>query len=76
MLVSEDPIKTEVDFNFKMTLSAELEGSREITFDASSVWCHKDVNPDFYATGFKISNIENKDIELIKILIDSFGFRD
>ncbi len=76
MLVSEAPIKTEVGFNFKMTLPAELEGSRDITFNASSVWCQKDVNPDFYATGFKISNIENKDLELIEILIDSFGFRD
>ncbi|MCG2712014.1 MAG: PilZ domain-containing protein [Candidatus Omnitrophica bacterium] len=76
MLVSEAPLKTDADFNFKMTLPAELRGSRDITFNASSVWCQKDVNPDFYATGFKISNIENKDLELIESLIDSFGFRD
>lgn len=76
MLVSEAPIKTEADFNFKMTLPAEIEGNRDISFDANSIWCKKDVNPDFYATGFKISNIENRDIELIEILIDSFGFRD
>lgn len=76
MLVSEEPIKAESVFNFKMTLPAEIEGSRDITFDAFSVWCKKDVNPDFYATGFKISNIEARDIELIEILIDSFGFRD
>ena len=76
MLVSEAPIKTDKDFKFKMTLPAELEGSRDITFDASSIWSHKDVNPDFYATGFKIDNIERKDIELIEILIDTFGFRD
>ena len=76
MLVSEVPIKTEEDFDFKMTLPAEIEGSRDIAFDASSIWCKKDVNPDFYATGFKISDIDNRDIELIEILIDSFGFRD
>ena len=76
MLVSESPIKTEIDFNFKMTLPEAIEGSRDITFNAESIWCKKDVNPDFYATGFKISNIEDKDTELIEFLIDSFGFRD
>lgn len=76
MLVSEAPIKTEVDFNFKITLPAEFAGNRDIALDSRSIWCKKDVNPDFYATGFKISNIENRDIELFEMLIDSFGFRD
>ena len=76
MLVSETPVKTETDFDFKMTLPAEIEGSREITFETSSIWSKKDVNPDFYATGFKIRNIDNRDLDLISILIDAFGFRD
>ena len=59
-----------------MTLPAELEGKRDISFDAISIWCKKDVNPDFYATEFKISDVETKDIDLIETLIDGFGFRD
>ncbi len=76
MLVSESSIKTNKDFDFKMTLPAEIAGNRDITFNASSVWCKKDVNPDFYATGFKINNIESKDAKLIETLIAFFGFRD
>jgi len=59
-----------------MTLPRELKASREIVFSAQSIWSKKDVNPDFYATGFKIDNITAADIQIMDILVDQFGFRD
>jgi len=76
MIMSESPVQTGVDFSFRMTLPAEIEGNKEICFEASSIWSKKDVNPDFYASGFKISNIDLKDSALIEELIVSYGFRD
>ena len=56
MLISDDPIETGADFELKLDLPEEIRG-RQITFDAHSRWCKSDVNPGFYDTGFRLSNI-------------------
>jgi hypothetical protein len=76
MLLSEEPIETDRIFRFRMVLPKEIQSSAQITFDAFGVWCKKDVNPDFYATGFKFKEITSRDIEVIEGLIDDFGFRE
>ena len=76
MLISEDSIETDIIFQLRMVLSAKIEGSRQITFAAKSIWCKKDINPDFYDTGFQLQKVEPKDIEVIKCLVDELGFRD
>ena len=76
MLISEDPIETNTIFQSRMVLPEEKQGSREITFDARSVWCKKDINPDYYATGFQLLNAAPQDVEVIEWLIEKFGFRD
>jgi len=76
MLMSEVQIQAGTDFAFRMTLPEGFEKTREITFEARSIWSKKDVNPDFYATGFKFNNINPDDEALIETLINDFGFRD
>ena len=56
MLISDDPIETGADFELKLDLPEEIRG-RQITFDAHSRWCKSDVNPEFYDTGLRLSNI-------------------
>ena len=53
MLVSKDKIDEGGSYQLKMTFPFELEGIKEITFDAVSRWSGKDVNPDYFDTGFK-----------------------
>ncbi len=76
MLISKHPIETNTIFKSKMVLPKGIEGSKEITFDAKSIWCKKDVNPNFYATGFQLLKSSPEDIKLLERLIDEFGFRD
>ena len=76
MVISESPSRVGAEFECKMLLPAEVDGTREISFHAKSLWSRRDVNPDFYATGFQISGGDSKDFRLIKLLIDEFGFQD
>ena len=75
-LISEAPIKTQETFRCEMSLPQEIQGQKKVIFDATSVWNKKDINPDFFATGFAISNIELETVMLIKRLIDEFGFSE
>ena len=59
-----------------MILPAEIVGSKQINFDAKSIRCNKDINPDFYNIGFQLQNVEPRDTEIIKRLIGEFGFQD
>ncbi|MBU1042968.1 MAG: PilZ domain-containing protein [Candidatus Omnitrophica bacterium] len=76
MIISESSIAPDKEFVLKMIMPQQLEGTKELMFKASSLWSKKDVNPDFYANGFKIQDINTADRELIEYLIDEFGFRD
>ena len=76
MLISEEPIKTNTVFQARMVLPTGIEGHKPVNFDIGSVWCHRDVNPNFYATGFQLIDISPEDVETINSLIDEFGFRD
>lgn len=75
MLISEDPIKPNQHFEFRMVLPEKIDGTEEILFDAKSMWCKKDVNPSFYDVGFQIENVASKDIGRIESLIHEFSFK-
>jgi hypothetical protein len=75
MLMSEEPIETNKIFKLRMDLPVEISEKTEILFDAESRWSKKDVNPEFYDTGFSIINLSYQDGRLIEQLIDDYGFR-
>ena len=76
MLISEKPLKANTIFQLRMTLPVETMGSKQLSFDAKSAWVKKDINPDFYITGFEIQSIKPNDINVIEQLIKEFGFQD
>jgi hypothetical protein len=76
LIISEEPKDPDLIFNFHMDLPEELIGKVGLEFEAKSMWCRKDINPDFYAIGFQLLNIAPQDIEIIGRLIEDFGFRD
>lgn len=76
MLITESPIDPNRLFQFRMLLPEEIEGKKEIYFDAKSLWCNKDINPNFYNVGFKMINISMKQIDIIKNLIYDYSFND
>jgi hypothetical protein len=76
MIISESSIPPNTDFKLKMIMPNETAGNKELIFQATSLWSKKDVNPDFYANGFKLHDLNSSNAELIEYLIDAFGFRD
>jgi len=76
MLISENPIEVNKVHHLRMILPSRMGGNEEWLFDAESRWCKKDINPDFYDTGFKLLNLEPKGLEIISNLIQGFGFSD
>jgi len=74
-VMSEEPLPVDQRYQFEMLLPEESD-TEKITFDATSVHCSDDINPDFYATGFRIDQIDSDHAARIRKLIEEFGFRD
>ena len=45
-------------------------------FQAESVRCGKDINPDFFDTGFHLVSLTPTQLGQIKTLIEDHGFND
>ncbi|MBU0482032.1 MAG: PilZ domain-containing protein [Proteobacteria bacterium] len=75
-LVSKDPIKTGKEYKLKMQLPEEYFTDQDLHFTGRSLWADKDINPDFFATGFEISGLDNAARVIISKLINELGFND
>lgn len=76
MLVSEKKIKTQSEHRLRIKLPKEFLGREELSFTATSRWCLRDSNPDFYITGFEITGVSNEIGAQIKALIRDFSMED
>ena len=70
------PMETNVVFQFRMDLPAEISGSTEISFDAESIWCKECVDSHEYHVGFQMQNVPEAEIERIEQLIDGHLFKE
>ncbi|MDH3975321.1 MAG: PilZ domain-containing protein [Deltaproteobacteria bacterium] len=76
MVITRDMIEANKHFQLEIVLPDEVDGRDKINCRAVSKWSKKDVNPDYYATGFEIEGIDIIDSELIEFLIYEYGFND
>ena len=76
MLVSEKAIPMGVDFELTMKLPTEDGGTTDHHFEATSVWISNDINPQFFDTGFKVTQALEEHLETVRYLVDNYGFRD
>jgi hypothetical protein len=76
MMISEKAVPTQKSYFLDIELPEEIYGQTHLTFHAKSLWCKKDVNPEFFATGFQFLEITPEDIINIDYLIEHFGFND
>ncbi len=75
-MVSEETIPSKKDFSLKMEVPFEGGKTKEVLFNARSLWSKKDTNPDFYATGFNLESLDRDTIEIIQALIADLSFDD
>jgi hypothetical protein len=76
MLISEHAVPAGQDFRLKMELSPEVAAQPYVEFDAHSLWCQQDVNPQFYNTGFNFLSIAPESIAIVERIVEAYGFRD
>lgn len=76
MLLSEEPIECDINFQLQMILPGEILGTQTWNFEAQSKWCEQDVNPQFYNTGFQLIYAFPHDIELVESLVEDYGFHE
>lgn len=76
MLVSDKEIPLDQDFRLLMDLPNRIQGQESLEFSARSLWTGRDVNPDFFVTGFQIQGLASSSAEAIRQLIEDFGFKD
>lgn len=76
-LMSREYFEPNNEFKFRIALPKEMDSSsKEVNFNAKSIWCKEKLYSDFYTTGFKIQDIPSKDKETIRWLINEFGYRN
>jgi hypothetical protein len=74
MLISDRALETDKEFEMWVDMPTE-EGDRErLHLRAVSRWSGKDVNPDFYDTGFQIIDADPETLYRLQQLIDEFRF--
>jgi hypothetical protein len=76
MMINEKPVPIGEEYELRMALPEEIWGKNFLDFKGKSLWSTKDVNPDFYNTGFQISGLDGHEIDIIERLISEYGFRD
>ncbi len=75
-LMTKESIKEGVIIRFRMLLPTQMENkSKEINFDAQCMWTKEKLYSDFFGCGFKFQDISAEDIEVIKSLIEQFGYQ-
>lgn len=76
MLITPTPVPIGVDFNLKLELSEEVADIPFIEISAQSLWCHADIDPTLFNSGFKFLDVSPENASIIRKIVDTFGFRD
>lgn len=75
LVITEEPVKEGRERELSIRLTSKLDGEDEIRFQARCVWCEEDINPDYYAVGLEITEIDTRAAGLITMLINKYGLR-
>ena len=75
-LLSEKEIPMGTELVCKVHLPDELEGARDLTFKARSCWVGKDVNPDYFASGYHIDEMEPSGETVIALIMRNYGYNN
>lgn len=75
-LIAPVPIAPDSVFRLRLTLPEHYFDERELIFLARSRWHSRDINPDFYTTGFSFEEIDERTQDLISGLVNLYGFND
>jgi len=73
MLFSRESIELNSVFRFRIKLNEEFGMEEDLVFDAESLWCEKDVNPEFFIIGFRFMAMDQARLDIVTYLIKKYG---
>jgi hypothetical protein len=76
MIISEDPMEIDCHYLLRIDLPDENYALPVLNFEAKSVWCKKDIDPNFYNTGFRFEEISEENKQIIEQITIDYGFRE
>ena len=74
LLLSKEPPDLNTAYHLRIVLPEEMLGRTVFDFDARSVWRKRDINPDYFITGFQMLDTRPRDVDMIVCLITQYGF--
>ncbi|OGR45156.1 MAG: hypothetical protein A3J80_03480 [Desulfobacula sp. RIFOXYB2_FULL_45_6] len=76
MLFSKESAELKKVFKFRINLNEEFGMKENLVFNAESLWCEKDANPEFFIIGFKFMDMDQAGIDIVTYLIKKYGFSE
>lgn len=76
MLLADHRVRLGRTIPMRMRLPGERRGGRQLELEATSLWCSRDVNADFWDVGFRIVDLNRRQMSTIDTLIEDYGFKD
>jgi len=76
MVMSEAPLEVGRVFRCKMLVQSELSDREQLCFEATSIWCRKAADADFYDTGMQLLSMAPENFASIQQIIHELGFNE
>lgn len=73
-LISDKAVTAKKMFRLWVDVPKDGATHQRIQMEAESLWCSRDVNPDFFDTGFRIHTASTQALLQLQLLIEEFKF--
>jgi len=74
MLISQLPMMVDVEFELRLKIPGPEGQVQSVDLTAACLWCHEDINPMHYDSGFSVSHAPAEYAEVINALLSYFSF--
>jgi hypothetical protein len=76
MMISKQSLEPGQLIPLQLMMPSTFESAAQLDVVGETVWCHKDVNPDYYAIGLRFVVPLPETEVIIQDLVEAFGFQD
>ncbi len=74
LLLTGEPVPPNRDHELEVRWQTDEDEPTRLRFRARSCWCRRDLNPDYYAAGFSIQNLDAANAARLSLLIGQLAF--
>ncbi|MDY7531207.1 PilZ domain-containing protein [Pseudomonas sp. Bout1] len=74
MLISQLPMMVDVEFQLRLKIPGGKGEVHAVDLTANCLWCHEDINPQHYDSGFSVLHAPAEYAQVISALWDYFSF--